>query len=303
MNRDSYFLEDNCSNAKAVLERSRVFAGSPEATADVLGIGEIKTIPKSCKLIKQDERDKDVYLVLEGEFDVEVNGRGVGRRGAGEILGEMAVVDPSSKRSATVSALEDSVVLHIEDRKFCQFADKYPRIWRNIACEIANRLRQRGELVDAKNCEPRLFIGSSGEYLAIANAIQTGLLRSDIIVNVWSQDCFRPSFGTLEALEAEATRCDFALLLFGNEDLVESRGDHASAPRDNVVFELGLFMGKLSSKRVFFAREIGVDIKLPSDLYGIQPIEYRRKNGEALSISVQPICNHLIDVAKKLGTK
>ena len=164
-------------------------------------------------------------------------------------------------------------------------------------------MRQRGELVDAKGTIPRLFIGSSGEYLSVAYAIQEGLMRTDIIVNVWSQDCFRPSDGTLASLEGEAVKCDMALFLFGNEDLTISRGEESGSPRDNVVFELGLFIGKLSSKRVFFAKEVDISIKMPSDLFGITPIDYRRKPGEDLAISVQPICNKISKLAEELGTK
>ena len=301
--REKFYSGNEFRNAKAVLEMSSLFIGVTEAIDDALAVGLIKCCKQGTSIIEQDNRDKQVYIILEGEFDIIVNGRGVAVRKSSEILGEMSIVDPSSKRSSTVTALEDSVVLQINDDSFITLAGKYSKIWRNIAAEIARRLRQRGELVDAKSNSPRLFIGSSKEYLKVAYAIQEQLMRTDIIVNVWTQDCFRPSGGTLDSLEREATRCDLALFLFGNEDLTISKGEELLSPRDNVVFELGLFMGRLSSSRVFFAKEIDISLKIPSDLYGITPIDYRRKPGEELSISVQPICNKLATIAEELGTK
>lgn len=303
MSREQFFTDHEYNNAKSVLEGSSVFEGVPEAISEAIQKGKVESCTEGISIIQQDKRDKDVYLILEGEFDVLVNGRGMATREARDILGEMSVVDPTSKRSATVTSLEDSVVLHIKNEDFISLANKYPKIWRNIASEISRRLRQRGELVDEKGHTLRLFIGSSGEYLKVANAIQIGLMRTDIIVNIWSQDCFRPSAGTLASLEAEAEKCDLALLIFGNEDLTISKGNESNSPRDNVVFELGLFMGKLTSARVFFAKEIEIILKMPSDLYGITPIEYRRKSGEDISISVQPICTELIRLAAELGTK
>ena len=280
-----------------------MFVGAGEAIDDAINSGAVEHFDAGVAFIEQGERDKVIYFLLEGEVDILVNGRGIARRTAPDHVGEMAVVDPISKRSATVVTLEPCVLLRIEEERFTELANQYPRIWRNIAAEIAGRLRQRGKLVDKKSSTPRLFVGSSAEYLSVSHAIQEGLLHSDISVKVWTQDVFRPADFTLAALEREAMNSDFALFLFGNEDLVISRDDEQACPRDNVVFELGLFSGMLSSKRVYFAQEIGVEIRVPSDLAGVTPIPYKRKSGEDLSVSVQSICNRLLRLANQLGTK
>lgn len=303
MDRIKYFEESDFKRAREVLERCPLFIGAMDAITEIIQIGSLQLQDANIAFIEQEGRDKTVYFILEGEVDVLVNGRGVARRAAPSHVGEMAVVDPLAKRSATVVALESCVLFRVEENEFVEIANRYPRIWRNIAAEIAGRLRQRGELVDEKSIAPRLFIGSSAEFLDLAYAVQEGLLYTDISVKVWSQDVFRPSDFTLAALEREALNSDFALFFFGNEDLVISREVEKSAPRDNVVFELGLFSGKLTSERVYFAQEIGVDIKVPSDLAGVTPIQYRRKTGEDLSVSVQPICNKIRQQAEQLGTK
>jgi CRP-like cAMP-binding protein len=62
-------------------------------------------------------------------------------------VGEMAVVDPDARRSASVSAVADSVVARITELEFSALADRFPRLWRRIALELASRLRAGGEML------------------------------------------------------------------------------------------------------------------------------------------------------------
>lgn len=303
MERINYFKESDKKRTKDILLSSQLFRDAYDAVDHILISGIYELHDKGVPFIAQGDKTKDVYFILDGEVDIVINGRGVATRRAPDNVGEMALLHPTARRSATVTPKEECVLLRIPEAGFIEVADKFPRLWQNLAAEIAKRLRERGELVDKKGTMPRLFIGSSAEYLDLAYAVQEGLLHTEISVNVWSQDCFRPSDGTLVALEREAQSSDFALFLFGNEDLIMSRGEENHVPRDNVIFELGLFTGRLAAERVYFAREIGVDLKIPSDLLGITPINYRRKGSEPLTVSVQPICNKIIQMTKLHGTK
>ena len=80
-------------------------------------------------------------LFRSGTFSVAIDGRVVACKKAGEHVGEMAVVDPFRPRSASVTATSDSVVARITEPDFSALADRYPRLWRRIALELANRLR------------------------------------------------------------------------------------------------------------------------------------------------------------------
>ena len=102
---------------------------------------KLEEIFAGTNLIKQGASDTDLFLILSGEFSVAINGRVVARKKAGEHVGEMAVIDPSAPRSASVIATSDSVVARIAEPDFSALADRYPRLWRRIALELASRLR------------------------------------------------------------------------------------------------------------------------------------------------------------------
>jgi predicted nucleotide-binding protein len=98
---------------------------------------------------------------------------------------------------------------------------------------------------------PSVFIGSSSEGLHIAEALQQ-LLDHEAEVTVWSQGIFDLSQSYLESLLKTLETTDFAILAVTADDMVVSRGTEREAPRDNVLFELGLFKGQLGRNRCFF---------------------------------------------------
>jgi hypothetical protein len=116
------------------------------------------------------------------------------------------------------------------------------------------------------------FIGSSTEGLDAAYALQENL---EFEASVWSQGFFEPSTATLNALLQKLGEFDFAVFVFSPDDVLRLRGDEFRAARDNVLFELGLFYGRLGAERCFFAMPRGIcDFHLPTDLLGIVPLTY-----------------------------
>src|SRR5437763_2735926 len=115
---------------------------------------------------------------------------------------------------------------------------------------------------------PSVFIGSSTEGHHLAEAIQVSLDR-DCEVQIWSQGVFGLGEGSLESLVEKAHEFDFAILVLTADDLVHSRGEERSAPRDNVLLELGVFLGALGRRRTFAIYDRTADLKLPSDMAGV----------------------------------
>lgn len=114
---------------------------------------------------------------------------------------------------------------------------------------------------------PRVFIGSSTESLRIAAAFAAKL--TDVAeTKLWS-NVFRLGETTIEALLRELRCADYAVLIATRDDLSKSRGKSLPAPRDNIIFETGLFMGAIGRSRTFLLCDVSLKLKLPSDLAGI----------------------------------
>ena len=75
--------------------------------------------------------------------------------------------------------------------------------------------------------------------------------------------------GTLESLVDALESYDFAVLVLTADDLIVSRGVEQNSARDNVLIELGLFIGKLGRQRTFLLVPKESNVKIPSDLAGI----------------------------------
>lgn len=255
--------------------------------------GNLKEFAAGDSLFQQNAFDNHILLILSGEASVHVNGRHVATRGPSDSVGEMACIDPAAPRSATVKANTQLLALQINASDFIEASNRFPKLWKNVAVVTAQRLRQRGSFHRPPNAESILFIGSSSEGLEVARQIQLGLAHDKITVRVWTDGVFGPSRTPLSSLMSQVQQCDFAALVFGPDDTIASRSVVQEGPRDNVVFELGLFLSALNIDRSFIIKDKSTDIKIPSDLMGITPIEYT-KHGQTLESSdIAPICTQL----------
>ncbi len=119
---------------------------------------------------------------------------------------------------------------------------------------------------------PRVFIGSSSEALKLAHRIREELKKGqELEVKVWDQNVLQPGHMLLEGLRRSVSLFDFVVLLLTADDIVERREERGRAPRDNVIFELGMFMGVLGLGRAFPIILLHRDspLKLPIDLGGL----------------------------------
>jgi predicted nucleotide-binding protein len=118
-----------------------------------------------------------------------VNGRVVAKRIARDHVCEMAAIQPTQRRSATVLATEDSVVCKLTEAQLTDLAQHHPTIWRSFARELAGRLEQRNAFVTSTRDKIRVFIICSAEALPIGRAIQ----------NAFSHDSFLPVLRAIAA--------------------------------------------------------------------------------------------------------
>jgi hypothetical protein len=122
--------------------------------------------------------------------------------------------------------------------------------------------------------KPVLFVGSSTTHLHVARS--AGEKLNEVAdVRVWDEGIFRLSSHTLESLLAILTNADFGLFVFAPDDVVRIGDAEQKTTRDNVIFELGLFMGRLGPERCFILEPDGIrDFRLPSDLAGLTTARY-----------------------------
>ena len=141
--------------------------------------------------------------------------------------------------------------------------------------------------------KPKLFIGSSSEALEVANAIQENL-NYDAEVTVWNQGIFKLSSTSLNDLISALGKSDFAIFVFNPDDIGIIRQQQHSIVRDNVIFELGLFIGKLGQSKVFYVVPDNETIHLPTDLLGVSPGYYNSKRVDKnLLAALGPFCNQV----------
>lgn len=147
--------------------------------------------------------------------------------------------------------------------------------------------------------KPKLFIGSSVQSLPIARAINDEL-QFEFNVRVWNFGTFNVNYTPIEDLLEQIEQTDFASFIFFPEDKLEKKGETKLSVRDNVIFEYGLFLGRLGRDRTSFCKLKNADMHLPTDLTGINggEFEYPCDN---IQQSVSSYCNSIRKQREKIG--
>ncbi|WP_343045091.1 TIR domain-containing protein [Paenibacillus lemnae] len=161
--------------------------------------------------------------------------------------------------------------------------------------------------------KPNLFIGSSREAIRYARAVHEQLRRS-VQVTPWYGGTFGANMYTMEALERQLVQSDFGVFIFSPDDVALIRGKPVFITRDNTLFEMGLFWGRLGRSRVFCIIPMQVepdgrvieDIEvqeyhLLTDLQGLTLLEYElRSDGDDKS-AVDVACGHILRAVEALS--
>src|SRR6476659_1096327 len=147
--------------------------------------------------------------------------------------------------------------------------------------------------------KPRIFLGSSGKQAKLLQAITRGL--QDIAdVEPWTTT-FNPGRSTLDRLVELSQEVDVAAFVFAQDDWTETDSSPAgeASPRDNVVFEAGLFGGALGIRRTFILHAHGA--KLPTDLLGLTSIRYDPDTTPAIMREINQKLRKAIDAEGRIS--
>ena len=121
-------------------------------------------------------------------------------------------------------------------------------------------------------------------------------------VQPWTR-AFTLSATYIESLEAAVEQADFAVLVLSPDDVTTSRKRKSLAPRDNVIFELGLFMGRLGRERCYMVRQDKSQLKLPSDLLGVKSASFKASRNGNWTVVLEPVCTLLAERIARLGIR
>jgi Predicted nucleotide-binding protein containing TIR-like domain len=151
-----------------------------------------------------------------------------------------------------------------------------------------------------KVLKPRVFIGSTSEALHLADAVHANLTHYAECV-VWKH-AFNLAASTLAELMRNLRESDFGVFILSPDDISIMRGSTNPVARDNVIFELGMFIGRLGAERTFFLVPDGSsELRLPSDLAGITAGRYEtnRRDNNMLA-ALNPACMQIRMMMEKL---
>lgn len=111
----------------------------------LIEVGQQRSLAPGQVLIHQDSSIEDIFIILQGQFRVSVeSGEEIAVIGNGEIVGELSFLD-SRPTQATVTAIEDSIVMAVEKSRIDgrlktdgRFASRF---YRALGILLADRLR------------------------------------------------------------------------------------------------------------------------------------------------------------------
>ena len=149
------------------------------------------------------------------------------------------------------------------------------------------------------------FIASSRENLRAAEALQGRLTEHGVEPTVWNQEVLGPSGMLLEELLDAIEASDFGVFIFAPDDVLKTRSETVATVRDNVLFELGLSMGRLGKERSFVVSPQGVgNLRVIPDLEGLLQVRYQadREDGN-LAAALAPAARQIAAKMSALGRR
>jgi hypothetical protein len=150
--------------------------------------------------------------------------------------------------------------------------------------------------------KPSIFIGSSSEQIDVAEAIEANL---DPVaeVTLWKFE-FNPGRPFISDLSDIKDKYDFAILVITPDDVVSSRGKEFLATRDNIIFEIGLFIGSIGSERVYCVCDQNSKPKIFSDYSGVTFLTYdSNRQDKDFRKALNPTCTNIKKKIKELGSR
>jgi predicted nucleotide-binding protein len=141
--------------------------------------------------------------------------------------------------------------------------------------------------------KPNLFVASSREAKHLADAVQQNL-EDHAAVTVWDQDAIRMSENLIDGLIRNCEESKFGVFVISPDDKATIRGESLDIVRDNVILELGLFIGRLGKQKSFVIRpDQTTNLHLPTDLDGVKTARYDCSRTDNIRAALNPACRQI----------
>lgn len=126
--------------------------------------------------------------------------------------------------------------------------------------------------------EPKVFVSSSMSGLPVGRSFQLALEEQRDVRTIFWRQAFGPSVSNLENLEKIFASVDFAIFLFTPDDFRVKDGTSQTVPRDNIIFEVGMSVGRLGIARTFMLAPHDFAVSIPTDLAGLSLVTYSQND-------------------------
>ncbi len=257
------------------LASTELVFGNEKLARALADCSEVKDFPREEAIYSDGDEGTHLRFVLRGRVRLDKNGHFVDHIKKGGAFGEFPILDPGLFLTVTARAdhQHPTCIAKVAREDVERIGTEVPGLWKRMGKMLVQRLDNANATRLPVNEPRRMFVGSAGEDVNIIRALKDCFESDDLELVLWPDAC-APSHVTIESLEKMASSVDFAALVVSQNDLAETRTQERRVPRDNVVFEAGLFMGALGRDRTFLVAPRGSTPDLPSDLFGMTLIEY-----------------------------
>lgn len=124
-----------------LLAQVPLFSGcSKRELQEIAALADELDLPEGTVLIKEGERGREFFVIVDGTVDVTKDGRRVTALGGGSWIGEIALVS-DVPRTATVTTTSPVRVLVVTDRAFSGLIKRSPSIALKVLASVAERLK------------------------------------------------------------------------------------------------------------------------------------------------------------------
>ena len=130
-----------------ILKSANMFAATPEnILVGIAGIAREERKRKGENIFVKDDLGSCLYIICEGDISIHIDGKELSTLHSRDLFGELALLDPEP-RSATATALNDCLLLRIDQAAFNELIEDRPEVAQGILTILSRRIRSQNDVI------------------------------------------------------------------------------------------------------------------------------------------------------------